>query len=195
MLLARSADNGGGGVEVRRSLQLCSLFLVLTTLSGCFWPRKKTARLPPPPPSPAASHKTAPARHPTAHGGTASRAPRGPAEPRSAAAQAESNITAPASSDPAPTKASPPPAQLGEIYSPEQAAELTRNLNQGLATARKVLSQISGLGLTVQQREKAAMVKLLVSRAEAARGTDLSVAAQLARRAELLAQSLSNSMR
>lgn len=180
---------------MRRSLQLCSLFLVFTTVSGCFWPRKKTARLPPPPRSPAAAHKTAPAHHPAGRGATASKAPRGPAEPRSAPAPTESSTASGASSDPAPANAAPPPVQLGEIYSPEQRAELTRNLNQGLATARKVLSQISGFGLTVQQSEKAAMVKLLVSRAEAARGTDLSVAAQLARRAELLAQSLSNSMR
>ena len=49
--------------------------------------------------------------------------------------------------------------------------------------------------MSADQLETVKMIRSLVARAEAARASDLSVAAQLARRAELLARDLAASLR
>ena len=87
-----------------------------------------------------------------------------------------------------------PPARLGEILSPERRAELNNSLNYSVMVARKVLAQVANRRLTSDQSEKAGLVKMFITQAESAKETDLAVAAQLAKRAQLLAESLAQSL-
>lgn len=64
-----------------------------------------------------------------------------------------------------------------------------------MASARALSAQASGHTLTAGQVETLNLIKALLSQAEAARSSDLSVSAQLARRAELLARDLAASLR
>jgi hypothetical protein len=68
-------------------------------------------------------------------------------------------------------------------------------VDQSVTAARAAVAQSSGHTLSGEQAETVRMIKALLSQAEAARTTDLSVAAQLARRAELLARDLAASLR
>jgi hypothetical protein len=72
---------------------------------------------------------------------------------------------------------------------------LTRSLDQSTASARSILAQSAGRSLSGQQMETVKQIRTLLAQAEAARTKDLSVAAQLARRAELLARDLATSLR
>jgi hypothetical protein len=72
----------------------------------------------------------------------------------------------------------------------EERADLNRALDQSLSSTRQSLSEISERNLSPDQAETVNLVRTFVSQAERARSTDLNTAAQLARRAELLARSL-----
>jgi hypothetical protein len=74
------------------------------------------------------------------------------------------------------------------VLSPTERAELNENVNQSLANARRMLASSSASG--GPQAETVRLVKTFISQAERARGEDLTLAMQLARRAEVLAQSL-----
>ena len=76
------------------------------------------------------------------------------------------------------------------MLTPDEKADLSRALDQSLSSARQNLSDISAQNLSPQEAETVNLVRAFVSQAERARETDLSTAAQLARRAELLARSL-----
>lgn len=86
-----------------------------------------------------------------------------------------------------------PAASLKEILTPERQAELGISLQQSLAAARKILAQLGTRDLTAAQSEKAGLVRVFIRRAEAAKETDLDVAAELAKRARLLAENLAAS--
>ena len=101
----------------------------------------------------------------------------------------------PATGTAAPPAAVASPTQLGEILTPVQKAELLRSLDQSLMATRQSLSKVKGRPLTSDQAETARLVQSFEEQAESARQTDLSVAVQLAHRAELLARDLANAMR
>jgi hypothetical protein len=76
------------------------------------------------------------------------------------------------------------------MLTPDERADLSRALAQSLSSARQNLSEASTQTLSPQQAETVNLVRAFVSQAERARETDLTTAAQLARRAEVLARSL-----
>lgn len=193
-----------------------AMLIGILCLSGCFWHRSANTLAPPPSiPAPdsdaAAASEPAPVSEPAP-------APASPPPPASPPSPGSMGTRVPKPSTPAGTHATPlvpgspatlppapaqnppapdvvPPARLGEILSPERRAELSRELAQNLAIARKVLTQVSNRNLSEDESEKAGMVRMFVQRAEAAKDTDLVVAAQLGRRAQLLAESLAASIR
>jgi hypothetical protein len=81
------------------------------------------------------------------------------------------------------------------MLSPEERAELTQSLDRNLSNARQAMSRLSGHSLTTEQSQTVSLVQSLLAQADKARHSDLTVAAQLARRAELLARDLLNSVR
>lgn len=138
------------------------------------------------PAGPTATRRTKPVRHKKA----ATHVPPQPSEPMPVPAAPASTTTTSAA-----TTAATSPTQLGEILTPAQKADLIRNLDQSLAATRQSLSKVQGRPLTPEQSETAHLVRSFEEQAESARQTDLSVAVQLAHRAELLARDLANAMR
>ena len=176
---------------------------------GCLFSNKPKAAQTPPLPAPTPSSTPAmqaPATQPTPTAVTPAptvsrtrtvqqRKPPTPASIPTQPATAPPPVPAPAPPvTPAPVTPEASPAQLREILTPQQRAELTRNLDQSLAAAHESLSKVAGRQMSRDQAETARLVSSFAAQAESARPTDLIVAAQLARRAELLARELVNSM-
>jgi hypothetical protein len=88
----------------------------------------------------------------------------------------------------------PPPA-FGQILTPQQQTEFRVAYRQSAEFARQTLSQLSGRPLSRDQADTANRVRSFLSQADEAQSKDPSAAAQLARRAELLARDLLNSFR
>lgn len=148
--------------------------------SACWWskkPARTTNRIPPPPP-PAQKKKVA-AKPKPARGRPEQRATR---EPPKAAGSGPASAPAPA-----------PP--LGQMLSQEERTELTRSLDRNQSDARLAMSRLSGHTLTSEQLQSLNLVQALLAQADKARHTDLAMAAELARRAGLLARDLLNSVR
>lgn len=169
-----------------RRHRVCFLILMLacTSLSSCFWSKKPKAVQVPNPPTPPPAPAAAPA-------------PRPPPKKAGSSPAASKKVPPAAAPEPAPPPApSPsPPGQLTQILTPQEKAQFTRSFDRSTASARAALARISGRTLTHDQSESVSLINALLSQAAAARESDLSVAAQLARRAELLARDLSNSLR
>jgi len=103
-----------------------------------------------------------------------------PAPPRTA-------VTGPAQpADPTPA----PTPQLGQIFTPAQASQYTRDLNESLDRVRKILAVLAGKNLNAEQSEIANRIRTFEKQAEQAREQDLVTAVSLAKRADLLAQDL-----
>ena len=88
-----------------------------------------------------------------------------------------------------------PPPSLGQMFSQEERAELTQSLDRNLSNAREAMSRLSGHALTAEQFQAVSLVQSLLVQADKARQIDLTVAAQLARRADVLARDLLTSVR
>ncbi len=67
---------------------------------------------------------------------------------------------------------------------------MNRTVDQSTAAARVTLSRLQGRKLTAEQADAADRIRTFTSQAEQARKTDLRTAAQLARRAAVLARDL-----
>jgi len=144
-----------------------TLFAVLAlTTGGCKLFRRTPAPQPPPLPVPAT---TAP--QPVLH----------PPKPKPEPVQS-------------PVAPPPPPPAFGQILTPQQQTEFRRAYQQSAQFARQTLSQLSGRALSRDQAETANRIRSFLSQADEAQSKDPSVAAQLARRAELLARSLLSSL-
>lgn len=95
---------------------------------------------------------------------------------------------------PAPEATTEAPAaplpQLGELISGDRRLELRNEVEQSLGRARATLTIASQRALTRRQNETAKRVRTFIQQAEEATSRDISTAAQLARRADLLAQDL-----
>jgi len=145
-------------------------------------PPKETSSAPAP--QTTAAKRKKPVTHATAH-----TRPHTPAADPAASRAADAEVA-----PPAPSSSTEAVAQLGQILTAEEKSQLTHNLDQSLSAARGALAKIAGHQMTTEESDTASRVIALLSQAEAARESDLSVAAQMARRAELLARSLSNSI-
>jgi hypothetical protein len=150
------------------------LAVMALSAGGCKWSRRTPAPAPPPPPVPASE----PAASQPAPPAPVVPPPKPKPEPAQAPAQPPA----------------PPPA-FGQILTPQQQTELRRSYRQSAEFARQTLSQLSGRALSQDQAETANRVRSFLSQADEAQSKDPSVAAQLARRAELLARDLLNSFR
>jgi cytoskeletal protein RodZ len=190
---------------MKRSYLLSTLALTLA-MSGCWPAGKKTKPLPvPAPPSQAA----APAEQPksetaqpakaqpqdqsqigNAPAESAAPAPRKPRKPATQPAQAPAQ--APAQSA-APQPATPVP-QLGVMMPPAERKQYEAEYARGLANAQDGLVEAAGHKLTGVQNETVTRIRGFMRQAQELHDRDLSTAAQLARRAALLAQDLLKSL-
>jgi hypothetical protein len=84
---------------------------------------------------------------------------------------------------------------LGEILTDEQKAEYRRTFQQSDSAARQLLSNITGRTLNSDQQDVLARIRSFLEQATEAANSDWSLAAQLARRAELLARDLASTIR
>ena len=90
----------------------------------------------------------------------------------------------------------PPPApSLGEILTPRQQAEYRRSWQQSSGLARQALTKLTGRALTPDQSDNASRIRSFLTQADDAATKDPASAAQLARRAELLARDLIDTLR
>ena len=154
------------------------LAVMALSAGGCKWFRRTPT--PPPPPAPAPAPAPAAPQPPTS---TSPPAPVvHPPKPKPDPAQA-------------PAQPPPPPPAFGQILTPQQQTEFRRSYQQSAQFARQTLSQLSGRALSRDQADTANRIRSFLSQADEAQSKDPSVAAQLARRAELLARDLLNSFR
>lgn len=92
----------------------------------------------------------------------------------------------------------PPPEQppavvtpkLGQMFTPEQAREYNRDLDESFARVDGALARLEGKHLNADQIETADRIRTFRKQAEQAREQDLVTAVSLARRADLLAKDL-----
>jgi hypothetical protein len=162
-------------LALRRALPI---LLMAVTLNGCFLRGKpKVAAPPPAPPSPPPVESPAPEPPPPQPTPQPTPQPK-PAPPKPKPAPA-----------PSPT---PKPPEFGQILTPQQAAEANRAYEASAKSARDSLARLAGRALTRDQLDAANRVRSLLKQAEEARSRDPATAAQLARRAEILARDLAN---
>ncbi|MDX1982595.1 MAG: ATP-binding protein [Bryobacteraceae bacterium] len=157
-------------LTMRRTLPL---LLIALTLTGCLFRKPKPT---PPPPPPATTPVEVPAPEPTPQ-------PAPPPKPKP---------TPPPAPSPAPA---PKPPAFGEILTPQQRAEANRAYEASARSARESLARTTGRALTRDQLDAANRIRSLLKQAEDARPADPSTAAQLARRAAILANDLALSLK
>jgi hypothetical protein len=166
--------------------------LISSTMTGCFWQKKpKIVQTPPPPPpvqSPSPPRPVASKPNPKANTKATTRA-KPPVERRTAPPSVPPQPAKQASTPPA-ANVGAPAAPVGQMLSPAERTELTQAVNQSLSSARRNLDVLAGRTLTPDQTEQRKTIEIFISQAERARQSDLTTAANLARRAEVLAQSL-----
>jgi hypothetical protein len=110
------------------------------------------------------------------------------APPRtSGSAQATPAPANPATESTAP---SPAPPKLGQLFTPEQLRDYNRILDESLDRVRKAMAVLAKKNLNAEQTEAANRITTFQKQAEQARDQDIVTAANLARRADLLAQDL-----
>lgn len=117
--------------------------------------------------------------------------PRRPA-PRPAPAKPEEAAPAP---QPAETAPAAPRPRLGEVLPGDAAAQYARQLEADMAAARQVLNALRGRRLSREQTDLANRIRTFLQQAERIRPRDLAAAAELGRRAALLAQELQRTLR
>lgn len=187
------------------------VLLLSGALSGCLFRNKPAAAPAPPPlPSPVRPAPPEPMAPPVID-------PPAPAWPEGAAPQAPQRDLPPAPPLPAPrrrpVRATPAPAaapkepaeeepagpepslQLGEVIPAELRVELRRVLNEAVGEARQALGRLDGSTLSSEQQQTAARIRAFLTQAESLAETDLRSAAELARRAVLLARDLLRAVR
>ena len=80
--------------------------------------------------------------------------------------------------------------KLGQIFTPEQIKEYTRDLDESLDRVRKALTTLGRRRLNTKDSVTVERIRTFEKQAEQARREDLVTAAQLAKRADELAQDL-----
>lgn len=118
-----------------------------------------------------------------------------PVPPPAPAVTAPPPVTEPAPAEVKPAEPAPAPAPvLGEIVSPEQRQAYERTIAESTAAAQRILNSLGDRKLTRTQQETASRVRAFLGQADEAKASDPSLAAQLARRAALLAEDLEKSL-
>jgi len=104
---------------------------------------------------------------------------------------------APSSPAPAPVPAvvTPPVPQLGVLLTPEQRSQYEAEYSRDMASAMDGLVHVLESSLSPAQKESMTRIRSFMRQAEDVHGRDLATAAQLARRAAVLAQDLVQSQR
>jgi len=149
--------------------------------------RPKLEPVQPPKPPVAAKKRARPA--------TAATKPAKPVEtPAPQPPKAEPVPPPPVAETPAAAKPEPEP-KLGEVIPEAQRRVYLQAIEESLESARRGLSSLQGRTLTREQAETEGRVRAFMKQAEDARATDVSMAAQLARRAALLARDLLDSLK
>lgn len=98
--------------------------------------------------------------------------------------------------EPAPPEPQAAPAiRLGEVLPASLARQLEQRLAEHTASARRVLDSIGSRRLSRDQADLAARIRAFLRQSEQMRARDLSAAAELSRRAALLAQELERSLK
>ena len=163
----------------KASIGILLLALVLSS-DGCSWFRRGRKSTPPPPtqatqptpPPPAAPKKRSPTvRTPS---GAQKSAPV-PLKPK------------PAETPPVSTEREP---VLGQLMTEEQKAEYRRTYDAHAGEANRILLSVSAKKLVKDQLEAVTRIRSFLQQAGEARATDWSLAANLARRAAILAREL-----
>jgi hypothetical protein len=150
------------------------IMVSLAATPGCFWSKK-----------PATAGKTPSTSRPISR--------KSAAQGKPAAAPARRETPRP-SHLPAAVPAEPAGAhKLKQILTAEEEQELTQEYIRSVSSARQDLAVVAPRRLTAGQAETMRLVRSFLSQAERSRLTDISVAVQLARRAEVLARSLRDS--
>lgn len=121
-------------------------------------------------------------------------APRVPV--RSSSPQPASQTKPSPSAKPAPAPAPPPVTrlQLGEVQSNQQQAEAAKRYDQGIARSQQVIAATQKRRLTTSQLESLGRIRSFLKQAQETRGRDVVLAAQLAQRAEVLANDLARQL-
>jgi hypothetical protein len=83
---------------------------------------------------------------------------------------------------------------LEEVLSGGESRRLRQNLADHQAAARRALDALKGRHLTREQSETASRVRAFLSQAAETESRDIAAAAELARRAALLAEDLRKSL-
>jgi hypothetical protein len=84
---------------------------------------------------------------------------------------------------------------LGEILTDEQKSEYRRVFQQSDSAARKLIDSIASRQLNSEQQDVLSRIRSFLQQASEAAENDWPLAAQLARRAELLARDLESGVR
>jgi hypothetical protein len=95
---------------------------------------------------------------------------------------------------PSPTPPQAPPPRLGEVLDEETRRQYETELTNHLASAEAAVQKTAGRQLTLTQRETVQRIQSFIAQARQAKDRDLSTALQLARRADLLGHDLSASL-
>ena len=96
---------------------------------------------------------------------------------------------------PAAVAEAPGAGNITEILTPQERQELTQEFSRSLSSAQRGLAVAATRSLTLDQFETMELARSFVAQAERARNSDLTLAVQLARRADLLAQELLSATR
>lgn len=204
-----------------RTTTALPVLLLSLGLTGCWFGKKKTPKvpvnlpvptgapkstLPPlpqdpfPPPNPPptkappvqSTEGDRPADTPPAHRRRPSSQKPSPASKPVETPSAPAEVPAPAPS--APSAPQSPPPRLGEVLDEDTRRQYETELTNYLASAEAAVQKTAGRQLTSAQKETVQRIQSFIAQARQAKDRDLSTALQLARRADLLGQDLSASL-
>jgi hypothetical protein len=161
-----------------RSIQLIVVLVAAVLMNGCWFKRKSTPKPQPQLPAAPAQVPRAVQTRPTPA------APKKPAKRRPTASTPQA----------APPAAIPPraaePQSLGRILSPDERSRYLDMYERSSSAAREILSGLRMREIPTERREAIGRIQSFLDQAHEALTSDLTAAAQLAYRAEVLARDL-----
>jgi hypothetical protein len=114
-----------------------------------------------------------------------------PEAPKRVARRPTPTVTPTRPSAAGPATPDAPPPRLAQLYTPEEAKQLTRILEESLESVNRAVAIVEGKNLTPAQKDIAERIRTFRKQAEQARrDEDLLAAVSLASRADLLAKDL-----
>lgn len=188
-----------------------AVLLVAPVMTSC-WPFRKSRKPAPPPPipqtqpaqtQPQPTITTPPPELPPASQGPVSPppaqlpqtpTPSAPPPPEKRPSPAGPPVR-PAPQPPSPETPAAPAPQLRPILTTQQKQQLNQVIDERIRRARRVLAAVEWRSLTEDQKAAVNQVRTFIQQAEDARKDDLVRAGNLAERADVLAQDLTNRIR